>query len=131
MKDKILILTTILLIGCSSSDTINPYTDNGDNSGSGNNGGSGDNSNTDLPVGFTKFLDTYTDVYISGNYVVVETAGIPNHHSPYWGAGHANYASPHSGMNVNPNIIQEQNFKFYIPLNPTASNHFWTAYCRY
>ena len=50
MKDKILILTTILLIGCSSSDTINPYTDNGDNSGSGNNGGSGDNSNTDLPL---------------------------------------------------------------------------------
>ena len=122
MKNKILILVTILLIGCNSSDTINPYTDNGDNSGSGNNGGSGDNSNTDLPVGFTKFLDTYTDVYISGNYVIIETTGVPNHQSPYWGAGHPSYASPHSGMSVNPNIITEQNFKFYIPLNPTASN---------
>ncbi len=120
MKDKILILVTILLIGCSSSDTINPSSDNGDNNGSGNSG-SGNNSD-DLPVGFTKFLDTYTDVYISGNYVVVETTGVPNHQSPYWGAGHPNYSSPHSGMNVNPNIISNQNFKFYIPLNPTASN---------
>ena len=59
---------------------------------------------------------------MSGNYVVVETTGIPNHQSPYWGAGHPNYASPHSGMSVNPNIISAQNFKFYIPLNPTASN---------
>ena len=121
MKNKILTITILLLIGCDSSSTISPYNIDGgnDNSGSGGSGGGGD---TNLPVGFTKFIDTHTDVYISGNYVVVETAGIPNHNSPYWGAGHTNYEAPHSGMNVNPNIISAQNFKFYIPLNPTVAN---------
>jgi len=120
MKNKILAISILLLIGCNSSNTISPYDDGGDNnSGSGGSGGGG---NTDLPVGFTKFIDTHTDVYISGNYVVVETAGVPNHNSPYWGAGHANYDAPHSGMVVNPNMIGSQNFKFYIPLNPTVTS---------
>ena len=68
------------------------------------------------------FISEYTDVYISGDYVIVETAGVPNHASPYWGAGHPNYIAPHSGMTVNPNSISEQNFKFYIPLNPSVSS---------
>jgi|TARA_Y100000782_G_C10148110_1_gene250303 hypothetical protein len=118
MKSKILAISVLLLIGCNSYNTTSPYDDGDNNSGSGGSGGGG---NTNLPVGFTKFIDTHTDVYISGNYVVVETAGIPNHNSPYWGAGHANYESPHSGMNINPNIITTQNFKFYIPLNPTVA----------
>ena len=88
----------------------------GNNNGGGNSGG----NNTDLPAGFAKFIDAYTDVYISGDYVIVETAGVPNHSSPYWGAGQPNYSSPQSGMNENPNIITAQNFKFYIPLSPTA-----------
>ena len=37
----------------------------------------------------------YTDVYISGDYVVVESTGVPNHPSPYWGEGHSNYITPH------------------------------------
>ena len=43
MKSKILAITILLLVGCDSSSTINPYnTDSGnDNSGSGGSGGGG------------------------------------------------------------------------------------------
>ena len=109
------ILTALFLYSCDSSSTSSYNIDNGDN----NMGGGSDN--TELPAGFTKFISEYTDVYVSGDYVVVESNGVPNHSSPYWGAGHANYSTPHSGMTVNPNKISEQNFKFYIPLNPAIS----------
>ena len=108
-------MAVIFLSSCDSSSTSYSIEDNGNDSGGGSN-------NTDLPAGFSKFISEYTDVYISGDYVVVESAGVPNHSSPYWGAGHPNYAAPHSNMVVNPNIISEQNFKFYIPLNPSISS---------
>lgn len=82
-----------------------------------------DLSHSNLPGGFSRFDENYTDVYISGEYVVVESRGVPNHPSPYWGYGNPQYQPPHSGMVVNPNIITAQNFKFYIPLNPTLSNN--------
>tara|TARA_Y100001970_G_scaffold262578_1_gene346994 strand:+ start:934 stop:1698 length:765 start_codon:yes stop_codon:yes gene_type:complete len=113
MRNKILVSMVILLFACNPSDIINPSSNSDGNTSS-------DISN--LPLGFRKFLDTYTDVYISGDYVVIETEGIPNHQSPYWGSNHSNYTSPHSGMAINPNIISAQNFKFYIPINPTVSN---------
>ena len=127
MKNKIIILCMIALVACDSSTTMgtSSATNNsgtGTGTGGNNNGGGSGNNNTDLPGGFAGFIDEYTDVYISGNYVVVETTGVPNHESPYWGAGHPNYSSPHSGMNVNPNVITAQNFKFYIPLNPSVAN---------
>ena len=108
-------LAVIFLSSCDSSSTSYNIEDIGNDSGGGS-------INTDLPAGFSKFISEYTDVYISGDYVVVESAGVPNHSSPYWGAGHPNYAAPHSNMVVNPNIISEQNFKFYIPLNPSISS---------
>jgi hypothetical protein len=125
MKNKILILCMIAFIACDTSTTMgtSSSTDNSDGTGTGgnNNGGTGGN-NTDLPAGFTKFIDEYTDVYISGDYVVIETTGVPNHNSPYWGANHPNYESPHSGMAVNPNLITTQNFKFHIPLTPSVAS---------
>ncbi len=108
-------LAVIFLSSCDSSSTSYSIEDDANNPGGGSN-------NTDLPAGFSKFISEYTDVYISGDYVIVESTGVPNHSSPYWGAGHPNYVAPHSNMVVNPNIISEQNFKFYIPLNPSISS---------
>jgi hypothetical protein len=121
MKNKILILCIMALMACDSSTTMSTSNADNNSDGTGTGGGSGGN-NSDLPIGFTKFIDAYTDVYVSGDYVVVETTGVPNHNSPYWGAGHPNYESPHSGMTVNPNTITTQNFKFYIPLTPSAAS---------
>ena len=127
MKKNILILCIMALMACDASTTMGTSgtNNNSDGTGTGGNNNGGGNSggnNTDLPMGFSKFIDAYTDVYVSGDYVVVETTGVPNHSSPYWGAGHPNYSSPQSGMNVNPNIITAQNFKFYIPLSPTVAS---------
>lgn len=121
MKNKIVILCIMALMACDSSTTMGTSNADNNSDGTGTGGGSGGN-NTDLPIGFTKFIDAYTDVYVSGDYVVVETTGVPNHNSPYWGAGHPNYTSPHSGMNINPNIITSQSFKFYIPLTPSVAS---------
>ena len=114
-KYLLLITAGLFVFSCDSSSTSSYNIDNGEN-----NMGGGSNT-TELPTGFSKFISEYTDVYISGDYVVVETTGVPNHPSPYWGAGHSNYTTPHSGMTVNPNVISAQNFKFYIPLNPSIS----------
>ena len=99
------IFTAFFLYSCDSSSTSSYSVDNGDN----NMGGGSDD--TELPAGFTKFISEYTDVYVSGDYVIIESTGVPNHSSPYWGAGHANYSSPHSGMTVNPNRISEDQTK--------------------
>jgi hypothetical protein len=80
-----------------------------------------DNPNTQLPSAFGKFVDE-VNIYIDGSYVVLETKGVPNHTSPYWGLGHSLYEPPHSGMVVNPNRIAEQNLVFRIPLNPKAAS---------
>ena len=117
MKNKILILCMMALMACDASTTMGTSSTNNNSDGTGTGGNNnGGGNNTDLPMGFAKFFEGYTDVYISGDYVVVETTGVPNHNSPYWGAGNPNYESHHSGMNVNPNTITTQNFKFYIPL---------------
>lgn len=127
MKKNIVILCIMALMACDASTTMGTSgtNNNSDGTGTGGNNNGGGNSggnNNDLPMGFAKFIDAYTDVYVSGDYVIVETTGVPNHNSPYWGTGHPNYSSPQSGMNVNPNIITTQNFKFYIPLSPTVAS---------
>ncbi|MDG1268780.1 MAG: YHYH protein, partial [Candidatus Marinimicrobia bacterium] len=122
MKKYILILCIMALMACDTSTTMGTSGTNNNSDGTGTGGGNSGGNNTDLPAGFAKFIDAYTDVYVSGDYVIVETTGVPNHSSPYWGAGHPNYSSPQSGMNVNPNIITAQNFKFYIPLSPTVAS---------
>ena len=103
------IFMALFIYSCDSSSTSSYLSDSIDSNSGGN------SNNSEIPNGFTKFIPEYTDVYISGDYVIVESRGVPNHSSPYWGTGHANYTSPHNGMTVNPNIISEQNFKFYIP----------------
>ena len=118
-KNIIYFFAALFIFGCEmkrvSGDPSFSSSTNNDNNGSGAN-------NTELPAGFSNFISEYTDVYISGDYVVVESTGVPNHPSPYWGEGHSNYITPHSGMVVNPNKISQQNYKFYIPLIPSVSS---------
>ena len=84
------ILTALFLYSCDSSSTSSYNIDNGDN----NMGGGSDN--TELPAGFTKFISEYTDVYVSGDYVVVESNGVPNHPSPYWAVSYTHLTLPTS-----------------------------------
>jgi hypothetical protein len=79
------------------------------------------NSNTpSLPAGYEKF-STGTSVQLSGNFVVITTTDIPNHKSPYFGVGSANYVAPQAGMVPNPNGISAQSYVFHIPVSPSAA----------
>jgi hypothetical protein len=77
----------------------------------------------DLPDVYHLFYNV-EEVYQDGDYVVIETEGIPEHKSPYysgtdWEADrYEAYNGSNSSFNQNPNKIAIQNYTFKIPLNP-------------
>lgn len=138
MRKSILITllcsATVFYFSCSKAD--DGLTDSGagsndttQNDNSGNDDTSNDTSstsNTGLQALMSQFFND-VNVYIDGDYIVIEAAGVPDHKSPYWGSGHASYED-YSGDNpdffLNPNKISNQNYTFRIPKNPSeASNH--------
>jgi len=78
-----------------------------------------------LPDVYQKFYNIDA-VYQDGDFVVIETAGIPDHKSPYytgteWESDrYEAYAGSNPDFILNPNRIGEQNFTFRIPLNPSV-----------
>jgi len=70
-------------------------------------------STPSLPAGYEKFTSG-TSLQISGNFVVVSTTDIPNHKSPYFGIGNANYVAPTAGIVLNPNKIAAQSYVLRI-----------------
>lgn len=84
-------------------------------------------SNYDITSILSKFDGTGLSYSVSGNTVTFTSENLPNHSSPYWPKADDLY-EPYNGTNSswhqNPNEIQEQNFTFTIPLNPSeASSH--------
>ncbi len=76
---------------------------------------------SELPDVFKHFI-LDVNIYVDGANIVLESNGLPNHSSPYWGNGNSMYEAPHSGMVVNPNLISEQSLVFRIPLNPEQAS---------
>jgi hypothetical protein len=58
-----------------------------------------------LNAAFAEFDTDNTDIYIDGSNVVIETNGLPNHTSPYWGSGNKLYVAPQSGFSATPSLI--------------------------
>lgn len=77
-------------------------------------------SSGSLPGLYAKFA-TGVQVSLSGNTVVIQSTDLPNHPSPYWGVGNANYEAPQTGMVPNSNRIATQSLTFRIPSTPTAA----------
>ena len=73
-----------------------------------------------MPAGYDQFVASVT-ARVEGANVVVQTGDLPNHSSPYWGAGNTNYEAPQAGMSVNPNRISAQTYVFRIPRVPVAA----------
>lgn len=84
-----------------------------------------DNNNTDLPEAYENFYNV-EDVYRDGNFIVIETKGVPDHNSPYFAQTDSRYEA-YNGTNpnfrLNPNRIQEQSLTFRIPANPQAATN--------
>jgi hypothetical protein len=80
----------------------------------------GGSSTTTLPAGYEKFTGSAT-VQLSGSTVIINSTDIPNHKSPYFGVGNANYVAPTAGIALNPSHIAAQSYVFHIPATPTAA----------
>jgi hypothetical protein len=78
---KIALLLTIITVpfSCSSSSEIDTAVEE---------------TTGTLHNAFAVFDTDETDIYLQGTNVIIETTGNPNHTTPYWGSGHANYAVP-------------------------------------
>ncbi len=77
-------------------------------------------TSSSLPAGYSQFTNG-ASVQLSGSVVIVSTTDIPNHKSPYFGVGNANYVAPTAGIVLNPNKIAAQSYVFHIPATPTAA----------
>lgn len=63
---------------------------------------------------------------VSGTTVTFTTTDLPNHKSPYWGAGNAMYEAyngDNSSWNQNAGSIGEQNITFTMPLKPAEASN--------
>jgi hypothetical protein len=69
---------------------------------------------------YSQFNSTVT-VTLDGSTVTLKSNGVPDHPSPYFGSGSANYESPQAGMVVNPNVIVTQSITMRVPASPMAA----------
>jgi hypothetical protein len=72
------IATIVITFSSCNSDDDSTSTDNG-------------STVTELHQAFAEFDIDNTDIYLDGDEVVVETNGVPNHTSVYWGVGNPLY----------------------------------------
>lgn len=85
-------------------------------------------TSTTVPDVYKKIYGA-TDMYVSGNYVVIKTTSLPDHKSPYyqgtqWSSKYEAYNGTNASFTINPNRIAESDLTFKIPLNPAlAATH--------
>jgi hypothetical protein len=78
----------------------------------------------DVPAAFAHY-GAGVQVSVDGDYVVLRATGVPDHKSPYFGAGDPRYEA-YNGTNPRfmqaPGTIREEQYTFRIPLRPTAAS---------
>nr|WP_299389485.1 YHYH protein [Allomuricauda sp.] len=107
----LLTISTLLVafIAC-SSDSVDE-TDDGATTGT-------------LHAAFEEFDADNTDIYLEGTNVVIETNGLPNHTTVYWGAGQALYIDE-PDVETTPSIIPNFNgdATLRVPQNPELASN--------
>ncbi|WP_308993041.1 YHYH protein [Mariniflexile litorale] len=63
---------------------------------------------TELHAAFEAFNKDAVTIYLSGSNVVIETTGLPNHKTVYWGEGHSLYMQE-STVQATPSIMSSNN----------------------
>lgn len=79
------------IVSCGDSDTVEPTDDE-------------EQVVTELHAAFAEFDDENTDIYLDGSNVVIETNGLSNHVSVYWGQDHELYQDE-PNVNTTPSTI--------------------------
>ena len=101
----ILSLFAIACIGCAGDDDSN-----GDTADTGEVG--------TLHAAYAAFNEDATTIYLDGGNVVIESTGIPNHETVYWGEGHDLYLDEPT-VEVTPSIMSSNNNAVTITVDAT------------
>ncbi|PQJ73235.1 YHYH protein [Polaribacter butkevichii] len=77
---------------------------------------------TELHAAYAEFNTDATDIYLSngGTTVTIETTGLPNHETVYWGEGNELYREE-SGVATTPSIISSNNNATTITVDATPN----------
>lgn len=73
-----------------------------------------------LHAAFEEFNKEATTIYLDGNDVVIETTGLPNHETVYWGTGNALYRDE-PNVRLTPSIISSNNNATTIRVDATPN----------
>lgn len=84
---------------------------------------SDDETTGELHAAFAEFDANNTDIYLEGSNVVIETNGLPNHTSVYWGNGQDLYIDEPT-VETTPSIIPNYNAEatLRVPQNPELAS---------
>lgn len=75
---------------------------------------------TELHAAFAAFNTEATTIYLDGSNVVIETTGLPNHETVYWGEGNELYREE-SDVELTPSIISRNNNALSITVDATPN----------
>lgn len=73
---------------------------------------------TELHAAYTAFNTDATTIYLDGSNVVIETTGLPNHETVYWGEGNDGYIEEND-VALTPSIISSNNNASTITVDTT------------
>ncbi|MGB3774417.1 MAG: YHYH protein [Leeuwenhoekiella sp.] len=90
--------------GCSSDSDLDAVSD--------------DNEVTELHAAYSAFNTDAVTIYLDGSEVVIETTGLPNHETVYWGEGNELYRDE-PGVEVTPSIMSSNNNATSIRVDAT------------
>nr|WP_299174695.1 YHYH protein [uncultured Allomuricauda sp.] len=78
----------------------------------------------ELHAAFAEFDTNNTDIYLEGSNVVIETNGLPNHTTVYWGTGEDLYIEE-PDVQLTPSIIPNFNAEatLRVPQNPELASN--------
>ena len=114
----VLALSFIALIACSSDSVDDDITED-----IANNDDTDDDSEevvTELHAAFAAFNSDAVTVYLDGSEVVIETTGLPNHETIYWGEGNALYREEPE-VDKTPSIMSSNNNATTIRVDATPN----------
>ncbi|MDO6603860.1 YHYH protein [Arenibacter palladensis] len=75
---------------------------------------------TELHAAFSAFNSDATTIYLDGSNVVIETTGLPNHETVYWGEGNALYKEE-PDVDRTPSIMSSNNNATTIVVDATPN----------
>lgn len=81
---------------------------------------SGEEITGELPAAYAAFDTDNVTVTLSGDDVIIESNGMPNHASPYWSPTHPLYVAPAASERLAPGYIDDFNgsYSVILPARP-------------